>query len=241
MSFLQNALKTIAIGDINRPDCKTQMYTNCQCSNDAIFIGAIEQKDYYTYWSFIGFCISIIIITLISTNDNFNFFKMTNNVKNILLPIAIAFIVNSLAVGFTSNLLFSNLKIDTPGENQEPNAMDFYAFRILNDTNFIFHVLPVFVSMILFFGLVYIKKTDISFWNFYLRMAGFHLLFYFVWLLVPAKVIKDYRNVEETVWGPEKMKYTYSDPSWYIFMTFPIISIIVGMLITLTIIKKNKK
>lgn len=241
MSFVQNSLRTISIGDIQKSDCPTQMYRNCQCSNDAIFIGAVKQQDYYTFWSFVGFCISILITLIISINDNINLFKMSDKVKNILLPISVAFIVNSLAVGFTSNLLFSNLKIDAPGENQEPTAMDFYAFRVLTDSNFIFHVLPIFITLVLFFALVYIKKTKITFWSFYLRVLAFQLIFYFVWLLVPAKVIKDYNNIEETVWGFQKMKYTYSDPSWYIFMTFPLISIISGVLISLAITKKQKK
>lgn len=241
MSFSQNILKTISIGDIKKSDCSTQLYKNCECSENSLFIGATKQQDYYTFWSFIGFIIATIIITVLAILDSYIGYKSHRytKIKNVLLPIGVSFIVNSLTVGFTSNLLFTILKIDTPEGSEEPNAMDFNAFKTLNDTNFIFHVLPAYMTLVLLFGIIFIN-INTTFWSFYIKVLLFQLLFYFVWMMVPVKVVKDYNNVEETVFGLEKIKYTYSDPTWYIILTFIVISIVSGILITLAIIKNKK-
>lgn len=240
MAFSQRVLQRLTLGDIEKGECDTHLYHSCVCSNRSEYIGAFDNSDYYTYWSFVWVIVTIsFILICIPLSKKYPKSKILNR---FIYPLIVAGLSNSLTVGFVSQILFTNLKIDTPDADVQPEAIDFFGVSEINRTNFVVHIIPIFVCIL---GLFFIKFITIpktnnrkSFGTFFrlLLTSIFFLMFVFIlWMIIPIDVSKS-SGVIETVWGFEKLSYTYSLPPVYIYFVFPLIALFSMCLIAYSII-----
>lgn len=241
MSLAQHVLQRLTLGDVGKGNCNSHLYHSCICSERSEYIGAYKNSDYYTYWSYIWFWITLII-TIISIPLSKKFFKsslISRSLNYFIYPLMVAGISNSIAIGLVSQMLFTNLKIDTPDEDKTPEAIDFYGISSINISNFWLHIIPLFISFIIIFLFKFIKVDTkrVTYFRLFITSIIMTAIFFLTWILIPIDVTTKSGSLE-TVLGIKKLEYTYSIPPWYIYITFPLTIILSISLICYELIYK---
>lgn len=233
MSFLQSLLtkpkpsrqqvfRGTKIGDMVKQDCSTHLYNSCRCAETAFYNNKYaNENSYYTVWSFVFFIVGVCLLLLYLVFMN----KIPQKYNIIITSFIVTSISNSITVCFISQLLYLNTEVDSVEQQDKPEAMDFYSFKTIIINNFIYHQLPLFISLFSLFLLLFIPKT-VPFKKLFTVSLGMYLAFFFVWLFVPTEFTDPFTSKKEKVYGWQKLKYMYSNPELYILILFPLISVI---------------
>jgi len=187
--------------------------TSCDETMKAIGPSGGEYS-YYTTWSYYIYYIILFIVFIVSI-----FFR-SSQISEYLIPVAVAVIINSLTVGLVSQLLMRyNFIVKNP-ENVEAEAMSMNIYRQVQSINIIYHITPLYSSIILLSRVMKLNN-EMSFNRLFKISLLLIVAFMLTWACVPIKN-SDGNNVILL----EKIDLVYANPSIEILLTF-LLSILV--------------